>query len=158
MTNMFFRNQNKFKSKLFNERSFYTQFLKDLDKSSSEVIIESPFITSSRMELLHPIFEKLLTRRVNIYIITRDPSEHDDEFMRYQSTDEILKCKEMGININLLKGFHHRKLAIIDRKILWEGSLNILSYSNSREIMRRIDNQDYAVQMYKFLSLGKIIY
>jgi phosphatidylserine/phosphatidylglycerophosphate/cardiolipin synthase-like enzyme len=79
--------------------------------------------------------------------------DHDNEFMRDQSTNEILQCKELGINISLLKGHHHRKLAIIDSNILWEGSLNILSFSNSREIMRRIESEKYVREMQNFLKL-----
>ncbi|RYX79114.1 hypothetical protein EON76_00050 [bacterium] len=32
---------------------------------------------------------------------------------------------------------HHMKKAIIDREVFWEGSLNILSYYDSCEIIRR---------------------
>jgi len=78
--------------------------------------------------------------------------------MRHQATNEILQCVELGMDVVLLRGCHHRKLAIIDRKIIWEGSLNILSYANSREIMRRIENKNAANQMFKFLKLGKLIF
>jgi len=151
-----FQIKQDFKSRLFDEKTFYPQFQKDLVKCQSELIIESPFITSSRMNLLYPTFIKLLAQNVRIHIITRDPIDHDDEFMRNQSTNEILSCNEMGINIVLLRGNHHRKIAILDRNILWEGSLNILSYSNSREIMRRIENKETATQMFDFLKLQKL--
>jgi hypothetical protein len=108
------------------------------------------------MNLLYPTFKKLLARNVRVNIITRDPIDHDDEFMRNQSTNEILCCNEMGINIVLLRGNHHRKIAILDRNILWEGSLNILSYSNSREIMRRIEDKKTADQMFNYLKLQKL--
>jgi len=142
-----------FETKLYNERTFYKQFIEDLVRADREIIIESPFITTSRMELLYPVFERLLARYIMVKLITRDPVDHDNEFMRDQSTNEILQCKELGVNISLLKGHHHRKLAIIDRKILWEGSLNILSFSNSREIMRRIKGEKYVREMQKFLKL-----
>ena len=54
-------------------------------------------------------------------------------------------------------GNHHRKLAIIDRQILWEGSLNILSQIKSREIMRRIEGDNYAQDMFNFLKLKRFI-
>lgn len=83
------------------------------------------------MEALYPVFEKLLENGIKIHIITRDPIEHEDDYMRNQSTNEILRYTELGINIVLLNGFHHRKLAMINRNILWEGSLNILSQTKS---------------------------
>lgn len=154
----FFNHQrNCFDSKLFDQTDFYNQFIHDLNGCKNEVIIESPFITSSRMNLLCPTFKKLLARNIHVNIITRDPIDHDDEFMRDQSTNEILRCDEMGINIVLLRGNHHRKIAILDRTVLWEGSLNILSQSNSREIMRRIENKETATQMFDFLKLQKLL-
>jgi phosphatidylserine/phosphatidylglycerophosphate/cardiolipin synthase-like enzyme len=150
---LFWAKKLNFKTKLYNERTFYKQFIEDLVRADQEIIIESPFITTSRMELLYPVFERLLARHIMVYLITRDPVDYDNEFMRNQSTNEILQCKELGVNISLLKGHHHRKLAIIDRKILWEGSLNILSFSNSREIMRRIKGEKYVREMQKFLKL-----
>ena len=154
----FFNHQrSRFDSKLFDQTDFYGQFIQDLNGCKNEVVIESPFITSSRMNLIYPTFKKLLVRNVSIHIITRDPIDHDDEFTRNQSTNEILCCNEMGINVVLLSGNHHRKIAILDRNILWEGSLNILSQSNSREIMRRIENKETVTQMFDFLKLQKLL-
>lgn len=141
-------------SSLFDENSFYKSFLNDLNKCKEEVIIESPYITSERMKILTPVFEKLLKRKVKIYVITRDPSEHN-ETMEIQSEEEITKFETMGVQPLLCVGNHHRKLAILDRKILWEGSLNILSQNKSREIMRRIEDKDIALQMFNFLEFGK---
>lgn len=154
----FFNHQKShFDSKLFDQTDFYNQFIHDLNSCKNEVIIESPFITSSRMNLLCPTFKKLLARNVHVNIITRDPIDHDDEFTRNQSTNEILSCNEMGINIVLLRGNHHRKIAILDRSILWEGSLNILSFNNSQEIMRRIEDKNTTQEMFKFLKLQRLI-
>ena len=154
----FFHHQKShFESKLFDQTDFYRQFICDLNSCKNEVVIESPFITSSRMNLLYPTFKKLLARNVNVNIITRDPIDHDNKFTRNQSTNEILCCNEMGINVVLLSGNHHRKIAILDHTVLWEGSLNILSQSNSREIMRRIENKETATQMFDFLKLQKLL-
>ncbi len=141
-----------FNSRIYDEKAFFRQYLKDLAKSSKDVLIESPFITSSRMEKLYPVFEKLIKRKVRLSIVTRDPVEHEDEVMRYQATNEILQCCEMGITVKLLKGHHHRKLSIIDKSIVWEGSLNILSFCNSREFMRRIEGKSQASELLSFLK------
>lgn len=143
-------------SSLFDETSFYQQFIKDLEGSKNEVIIESPYITSTKMGLLLPHLKKLLDKQVSVHILTKDPIEHD-ELIRYQATNEILKCVQLGVNVKLIRGGHHRKIAIIDRYILWEGSLNILSQANSQEIMRRIDNKKIANEMFRFLNFETIL-
>ena len=57
----------------------------------------------------------------------------------------------------ITKNNHHCKLAFIDRNVLWEGSLNILSQTNSREIMRRIEGENHAPKMFNYHNLGRII-
>ncbi|HUD44080.1 MAG TPA: phospholipase D-like domain-containing protein [Patescibacteria group bacterium] len=143
-------------SSLFDEKTFYSTFLRDLEGCRNEVIIESPYITSKRAELLIPIFESLLLKGVKIYVMTRDPKEHEEN-MEYQSEDAISQFERMGVQVLLCIGNHHRKLAILDRKTLWEGSLNILSQNKSREIMRRIESEELAIQMFEFLKLGRFI-
>ncbi|OGH11842.1 MAG: hypothetical protein A2857_00290 [Candidatus Levybacteria bacterium RIFCSPHIGHO2_01_FULL_36_15] len=91
-----------------------------------------------------------------MYVFTRDPKEHL-ESMEDQSESEIRRFEQLGVQVFLCLGNHHRKLAILDRQILWEGSLNILSQTYSREIMRRIDGQDYAIEMFNFLRLNRFI-
>jgi phosphatidylserine/phosphatidylglycerophosphate/cardiolipin synthase-like enzyme len=150
---MFFFTKVSSQTSLFSEKTFYRQFLKDLEVAQKEVIIECPYLTASRMEMFYPVFQRLLNKRINVNIITRDPSDHDDEYMRDQAANEILRSKELGVNISLLKGKHHRKLSIIDKKILWEGSLNILSQNNSKEIMRRYESPEEVVKMLNFLKL-----
>jgi phosphatidylserine/phosphatidylglycerophosphate/cardiolipin synthase-like enzyme len=143
-------------SRLYDEKTFYQAFLRDLEGCRSEVIIESPYITSKRAEMLIPIFSTLLSKGVKIYVMTRDPKEHEEN-MEYQSEDAIRTFEVMGVQVLLCLGNHHRKLAILDRKILWEGSLNILSQTYSREIMRRIYNEEIAMEMFEFLKLQKFL-
>ena len=127
-----------------------------MEDCKKEIIIESPFITIERMNGFRSAFKKILEKGIKIFVITRDPKEHN-ETMGYQSEQEITNFELMGIQTFLCSGNHHRKLAIIDRKILWEGSLNILSQNNSREIMRRIEGKKFANEMFEFLRLGDYI-
>lgn len=143
-------------SQLHDEKTFYQTFLKDLERCESEVIIESPYITGERMRTFDRLFKNLLKRGVKIYIITRDPREHEVG-IEIQSEEAIQWCEALGIQVLLCTDNHHRKLAIIDRKILYEGSLNILSQTYSREIMRRIEGQELALQMFNFLKLSKFL-
>lgn len=145
-----------FKSSLFDEKTFYQRFIKDLLGCQKEVVVESPFISAERMKMLYPVFEKLVKRGVKVYILTRDPKEHNDNFGQ-QSESEIQKFEVIGVQVFICTGNHHRKLSILDRKILWEGSLNILSQVKSREIMRRISSKKLALEMFNFLRLGRFI-
>lgn len=145
-----------FNSQLHDEKTFYRAFLRDLDACREEVIIESPFITTSRMKHLRTTFERLINRGVKVFVITRDPKEHSNGY-EVQSEEEIQYFEALGVQVLLCVGNHHRKLAILDRKVLWEGSLNILSQTHSREIMRRIEDKDLTLEMFNFLKFNKVI-
>jgi hypothetical protein len=142
-------------SKLFSEATFYEQFTKDLRGCRSEVIIESPFITTRRVATLLPIFQKLSRRGVKITINTKHPDELDD-FLGCESQTAIRQLHEIGVQV-LFTGGHHRKLAILDRLTLWEGSLNILSQNDSCEIMRRTQSEYMAQEIIGFTRLNRFL-
>jgi phosphatidylserine/phosphatidylglycerophosphate/cardiolipin synthase-like enzyme len=143
-------------SQLYDQDGFYAAFLKDLSKCQHEVIIESPFITRRRFEMLLPTIEKLKKRRVRVVINTRNPLDSEKDHMRDGSMHAIAKLQHLGVQV-LFTGGHHRKLAILDRQILWEGSLNILSQNDSCEVMRRIPSTQLAWQMTRFTGIDKFI-
>ena len=142
-------------SRLFDEGSFYEAFLSDLRRCRHEVLIESPFITSNRIASLLPIFTKMRSRGISVTIITRDPAAHDAPF-NMQASHAIDELLSLGVHV-IYMGGHHRKIAIVDRRTLWEGSLNILSQNDSCEIMRRIESEQLAMQMIQFAKLEKLL-
>jgi phosphatidylserine/phosphatidylglycerophosphate/cardiolipin synthase-like enzyme len=142
-------------SNLLDQNNFYHTFEKDLAHARREVIIESPFISYRRLNYLLPLLRKLARRRVRVTINTKPPEEQDGDYI-WQTEECIKALRQLGIEV-LITGGHHRKLAIIDRHILYEGSLNILSQNNSCEIMRRIYSEQLAVQMVNFIGVGKFI-
>jgi phosphatidylserine/phosphatidylglycerophosphate/cardiolipin synthase-like enzyme len=136
---------------LYDQKSFYKAFLRDLERAQSRVIIESPFITSRRMSVLFPILRKLRRNGVRIIVNTKPLDEHE-AFFKDQAVQAIAAMQAIGITVLLTVG-HHRKLAIIDTDILWEGSLNILSQSDSCEVMRRIESRRVVDQMVEFVCI-----
>lgn len=139
---------------LADEKSFYHLFTQDLSKAKQEVIIESPFITVPRLATLKPILERLIQKGVEVFIVTRYPQEHED-FMIEQAEAGIRYFEALGGQILLCEG-HHRKLAFIDRNIVWKGSLNILSQTHSREFMEREENKEKAQTLFKFLKYNQV--
>jgi phosphatidylserine/phosphatidylglycerophosphate/cardiolipin synthase-like enzyme len=142
-------------SSLFDQNTFHRAFERDLQHAKQEVIIESPFITASRMKILLPIFHKLSKRGVRIIVNTRPPEEHEGDYCR-QAVEAVAALQDIGA-IVLLTGGHHRKLVIIDRKVFYEGSLNILSYRDSCEIMRRVVSSMEAKRLLRFIGLTKYV-
>ncbi len=142
-------------SKLYDENKFYEVFVRDLKKCRSELIIESAYMTTKRVHFLLPHFEKLKKSHVRVIINTRDPEEHEN-YLREEARRSLSLLLEIGVQVIFSESLH-RKTAIIDRTILWEGSLNILSQYNSREVMRRTESTELGWQMVRFSGLDSKI-
>jgi len=139
---------------LFNEKTFYRAFTKDLFESKKEIIIYSPFVSKFRSEHFRRTFQALRKRNIAVFIFTR-PIEEVDYLMRDEVKCALKDCEELGACIIYLPGLIHQKVAVIDRTILWEGSLNILSQRESKEMMRRTADEDIAMQVMSYLQLKK---
>lgn len=130
---------------VFTDKTFWPKFSSDLSNARGRVVIQSPFISSGRIEDLSKTFASLINNGVTICAFVQEP--------RYWSADQtkvrpdiaqnnaeikarIKRLEEMKVHVNLKQDIH-QKLAIIDESALWEGSLNILSHFKSIERMRR---------------------
>lgn len=142
-------------SQLYNEQTFYRTLMRDMNDCISEAVIESPFLTVNRVAGLLPIFKKMRSRNVRIVVNTRPPHEHEAPYDA-QAAQVIERLQNIGVEV-LLTGKLHRKLAIFDRQILYEGSLNILSQNDSCEIMRRTCSQVLVQQMVDHTRLAKFL-
>ena len=139
---------------LYNERTFYSAFTRDLLKTEKEVIIYCPFISKYRQEYFSKTFKKLRRKNIPVFIFTRPLEEHE-YLMRSEISCALKDYEELGVDIFYLSGLIHEKAAIIDREILWEGSLNILSQRSSREMMRRILDEKHAKEVMLYLKINK---
>lgn len=152
---LFNRNQESAPSKLFDEDSFYKAFVKDIKKCRNELIIESAYMTTRRVHFLLPYLQALKKHRVRVVINTRNPEEHD-KYLCFEAQNSLALLLEIGVQV-IFSELLHRKTAIIDRSILWEGSLNILSQNNSKEVMRRTESTQLGWQMVRFSGLDQKI-
>lgn len=138
-------------SSLFNEHDFYKAFSKDIRQASSHVMIESPYITNRRANEFTNLLRKL-NKSLKITIYTRNPYHHDGNLIK-ESLEGIKTLRSAGVRVVTCNDMRHRKLAIIDKNILWEGSLNMLSQNGSREIMRRTNSSKMCRKMEQFIGL-----
>lgn len=140
---------------LFDDRTFDKAFLADVRKCRKSIVIESPFIRLNRIYQLMPEFSRLCRNGVTVIINTRPPEEHESDYTR-QAEEAVALLQEIGVKL-LFTVKHHRKLAVMDRTTYWEGSLNILSYYDSCEIMRRTVSANGADTLLRFIGMDKYL-
>lgn len=139
---------------LYNEKTFYKAFVHDMLEAKKEIIIYCPFISKYRSEFFNRTMRMLMRRNIAVFIFTRS-LEEQDYLVRAEIKCALKDYEELGACIIHLPGFIHAKVAIIDREILWEGSLNILSQRKSREMMRRIFDEKKAKEVMAYLGTNK---
>ena len=128
------------------QKSFFRYLRADLANARSRVVMYSPFITESRLTQLEPQLRAAIERGVRVYIVTKPHCDRTQrEIQQYQKLENALT--DWGAII-VHKQRMHEKLIFIDDAILWEGSLNPLSFKDTEEHMeRRVSNRvfsDYA--------------
>lgn len=138
---------------LYSEQYFYGAFVIDVKRAQSTVVIESPYLTERRALQFAKIFWKLSSKDVKVRVNTRNPRHHD-KLLEIQAWKSIRILRDNGVKVYFFNDMRHRKLAIIDNAILWEGSLNILSQVRSKEIMRRTASEQLARQMASFTKIN----
>ena len=89
-------------------------------------------------------------------LLNTKPLEEYDEIYKLQVQKSPSLLQSAGVDV-LFTVKHHRKLAIIDRQVIYEGSLNILSYHDSCEIMRRTTSALEAEVLIDFIGLNKFM-
>lgn len=141
-----------------NEAFFYKAFHKDLSEAKSEVVIISPFVTQNRIATFEPIFRELNRKQVKTFIITKSFREQNIS----KDLGEEIKDNLKKLRVELItRPLSHEKLAIIDGKIIWHGSLNILSHKNTSELMVRFTTKEdkFAQETLKLcgINIPKII-
>lgn len=120
---------------IYSELYFYEKLREDLSSAKDSVVIMSPFITVNRTTQFEELFRGLLAKGVKLYVVTRPPQEQVGQ-LETMGQEMVRELKKLGVEI-VLKKHLHEKLAIVDKRIIWHGSLNILSHRNTSELMAR---------------------
>jgi superfamily I DNA and/or RNA helicase len=104
---------------------------------------------------MEPSFKSAVERGVRVFVITKALGDRGKrELSNYRMLESTLE--KWGVVV-IHKRRMHEKLAIIDNFILWIGSLNILSFSNTQEIMERRSSKNVVEDFIKTLRLHDLL-
>ena len=136
---------------IFDKSSFYPVYINDIKTASNQVIIVSPFLTQKRINQIMPDFQCIMEKQVNIIIVTRPVEDFEP---RKQAVLELIHRALSGAGINVLfKSKIHQKYAIIDHKLVWYGSINLLSFGYSEESIMRLASSNIAYELLKSIRV-----
>lgn len=137
------------------QEDFDAYFPGDLAAATERVVIYSPFMTARRLALLEPHLKALLERRVRVYVVTKAREDRGKrELDEYRRIEKALLAWSIRV---IHKPKMHEKLVFIDDHILWAGSLNPLSFSDTQEIMTRYDSRAVVEDYAGVMALDKML-
>ncbi|MBK8979638.1 MAG: AAA family ATPase [Planctomycetes bacterium] len=131
---------------VFDQGAFDRAFRADLARAQKSVFLASGFVTPRRVAELEPSLRALVARRVTIRIMCRPP--HQNGSMDERDSRATLDALEkMGVIVDCCKG-SHQKLIVIDGRVTWFGSLNVLSFNaGTSEAMLRYEDVGLATML-----------
>jgi len=138
------------------ERDFLDLFRADLAASTRCVELLSPFVSVNRSSDYYAVLTTLSVRSVPVKVYVR-PRQEQPEFLRSNYPEAIRNLESRGVQVVCRSGMHE-KVAAVDGRILWHGSLNILSHNDSRESMLRFESADLVQEILQDLGLDSDLF
>ena len=124
----------------FTSEGFYDSFERDLRGATEKVLLLSPFTAEQATNHWLPSFRDLKAREIKLSLLTRPIEEKHSS----SNPEEVHgKLQEVFDEVKTISKMHE-KLAVIDQRTVWLGSLNILSHYSASEVMLRIESPDFA--------------
>ncbi len=137
---------------IFNKSSFYPVFANDIMAAKHEALIVSPFVTRRRVLRMLPLLEGAMKNGVKTVVVTR-PSEDFKEKDVAALRETLKALSDSGVRL-VFRSRIHQKFSVIDQKIVWYGSINLLSYGASEESLMRLESPNIANELIKVAERG----
>lgn len=127
---------------IYNGHNFEPPFISDLSKAKQSVVVSCPKVRLGRYSQVADRLIDLAANGIEVVLFTKDEN------------DDTLRLHHQGISV-ICKEHLSLHAAIIDKSVIWYGSVNILGYHSSEYNLIRFRNPEIASHMFE--SLQKLV-
>lgn len=125
---------------IHDERQFYDTFADHLRTARHSIWIWAPWTATRTLSVL-PLLADAVDRGVTIVVFVRDPSDPGQKSAAWQEyLNQLRQVVTTVVEVHTM----HQKVVVIDERLVLLGSLNVLSQSNSREVMLVMHGECFA--------------
>lgn len=135
---------------IFDKNNFSPVYINDLLAAKKEILIVSPFITRKRTVQMMEHINAALRNRASVSVVTR-PVENYSRKDKDSLQVALDLLRKEGVNL-ICRPNIHQKFAVIDRWIVWYGSINLLSFGSAEETMMRLESPNIANELLKIME------
>lgn len=132
---------------IFDKQSFLPVYSNDIISAEKEIVIVSPFITKKRVLNMLEYLRAAVEKKVKVVVVTR-PKED------FKGKNPAGLVEALGLLQNekitlVFRSNIHQKFAVMDQKLVWYGSINLLSFGSSEESIMRLESPNIAHELMK---------
>ena len=132
---------------IFDKSNFLPVYTNDIISAEREIIIVSPFVTRKRSLQMLESLKPVLRNKIKVIIVTRSIEDFRSKD-RTALLDTLEILKSAGISL-VYKPNIHQKFAVMDQKIVWYGSINLMSFGSAEESIMRLESHNIANELIK---------
>lgn len=130
---------------IFDMNNFEDVYKRDLLEANKEIIISSPGINLAKVNAFIKLIKQKQEDGVKITVITINPEEYPkDKIEETMSLVQTLKNNTVNVHLHT---HMHEHFAIIDDKIVWYGSMNLLSRTKEDDNLMRVSSNEVAQEL-----------
>ncbi len=137
---------------IFDKSNFLPVYMNDIVNASREILIVSPFVTRKRSLQMLQNLTVAIGNNVKVIGVTRPAKDFKDrDTVALQGTMEMLKgaCVRIAYKSKI-----HQKFAVIDQRVVWYGSINLLSFGSAEESIMRLESSNIANELIKSIDIA----
>jgi superfamily II DNA or RNA helicase len=136
---------------IFDKDNFLPVFNQDINAAKKEILIVSPFVRKMRTLQMTKHLKVVLEKKARVLIVTRPKEDFKPkDHATIQRTLNLLT--DCGASV-VFKSNIHQKFAVMDQKVVWYGSINLLSYGSAQESIMRIESANIANELVKSMCV-----
>ena len=130
---------------IYDGRDYMETFERDLVEADVEIVISSPYLRRSKVERIILLLKQRQESGVNVTVIPMNPDMvgHGDVIELHILIDEM---KRNGINVRETDD-EHEHYAVIDKKLVWHGGMNLLGKEDVYDNLIRVENEQAAAEL-----------
>ena len=137
---------------IFDSQNYLDVFEKDVVSASKSIVISSPSFSFKKVNWLCSESECLQLKGVSVVVLTLDPEDYPEDG-RDQHKSHIEHLISAGVNV-ITRHKYRERFAIIDKSLVWYGSMTLLSNEKEDDSMMRINNPAIAEELLEFVLLS----
>ena len=136
---------------IFDSQNYFDVFEKDVVSASKSIVISSPSFSFKKVNWLCAESEHLQLRGVSVVVLTLEPEDYPEDG-RDQHKSHIEHLISSGVNV-VQRHKYRERFAIIDKSLVWYGSMTLLSNEKEDDSLMRINNPAVAEELLEFAFL-----